>query len=104
MEDFFVGGSIPKGSNVTWVTLIPKVEDAKEIKEFRPISMVRSIYKVISKILPNRLRIVMPKLVGETQSAFVSGRQILNGALVACEVVYWLQKKKNIGCLIKLGF
>ena len=88
IEDFFVSGSLPRGSNMTWVTLIPKVEGAKEIKEFRPISMVRSVHKVISKILPNGLRNVIPKLVGETQSAFVCGRQILDGALIACEVVH----------------
>ena len=54
--------------------MISKVEGVKEIKEFRPISLMGSVYKVIFKILASRLRIVMPNLVGTTQSAFVSKR------------------------------
>ena len=71
-----------------WVTLIAKVEGVSSIKEFRPINMVGSIYKVIAKVLANRMKGVIPKLVGETQSAFMSGRQIADDALIACEVVH----------------
>ena len=76
---------------MTWVTLIPKVDDAQEIKDYRPISMVGCVYKVIVKILANRIKGVMNGLVGETQTAFVHGRQILDGALIACETVQWLK-------------
>ena len=48
IEEFFTSGSLPRGSNITWVTLIPMVERAKEIKDFRPISMVA----VYSKLYP----------------------------------------------------
>ena len=88
MEEFFISRTLPRGSNVMWGTLIHKIKGTSDIREFRPISMVGSIYKVVSKILANRMRSVMPKLVGETQSAFMGGRQILDGALVACEVVH----------------
>ena len=71
---------------MTWVTLIPKIDKANEIHEFRLISMLGSVYKVISKILANRLRIVLPNLIDESQSAFVNGKQILDGALITCEV------------------
>ena len=66
----------------TWVVLIPKVDDAVE-----PISMVGCLYKIIYKILANKLKDVMPVLVGESQSAFVRKRKILDGALIANEVV-----------------
>ena len=89
---------------MTWVTRISKFEDANEMKDYRPISMVGNIYKVITKILENRMEVVMPKLISETQSAFVGGRQILDGALVASEVVRWLKKKKALAALIKLNF
>ena len=65
---------------MTWVTLIPKFDGAQEIKDYRPISMVGCVYKMIAKVLANRLKIVMGQLVGETQSAFVQRRQILDGA------------------------
>lgn len=49
--------------------------------------MVGSTYKVISKLMALRLRTVFPHLVRRTQSAFVAGRHILNGALVANEII-----------------
>ncbi|XP_025678707.1 uncharacterized protein [Arachis hypogaea] len=85
--DFFQSAKLPNDANVTWVTLAPKFVGAKEIKDFRPISMVGCVYKVISKVLVQRMRTVMPDLVGETQSAFVKGRKIHDGALIACETV-----------------
>lgn len=59
---------------MTWVTMTPKVEGVNEIQQFRSINMIRSIYKVIYKILANRMKSVMPNLVGESKSAFISGR------------------------------
>jgi len=90
--------------NITWVTLVPKKSIATEVRDYRPISMVGSVYKVIAKIMSRRLREVLPKLVGETQSAFVKDRQILDGALIANETVNWLRKKKKSGILLKLDF
>ena len=69
--EFFRSGNFPKNANMTWVTLIPKIDEAKEIKDFRPISMIGCIYKVVAKVLANRLRSMMPGLIGETQSAYV---------------------------------
>nr|XP_025692373.1 uncharacterized protein LOC112794597 [Arachis hypogaea] len=66
--------------------------------------MVGCVYKVVAKILSKRLQPVMPELVEEEQSAFVSGRKIVNGALIACEVVHWVRKKEIPAWLIKLDF
>ncbi|XP_072087395.1 uncharacterized protein [Arachis hypogaea] len=86
------------------VALAPKFVEAKEIKDLRPISMVGCVYKVISKILIRRIRKIMPGLVGETQSAFVQGRKIHDGALIACETVQWLKLRKKNSTIIKLDF
>ena len=102
--DFFVTSRMSRKLNMTWVTLIRKVDDGQEIKDYRPISMVGCIYKVIVKILANRLKGVMNGLVGETQTAFVQGRQILDGALIACETVQSLKRKKQSAALVKLDF
>ena len=56
------------------------------------------------KILARRIRRVMGSLVSESQIAFVQGRQILDGALIAYESVHWLRKSKKEGVLIKLDF
>ena len=66
--------------------------------------MVGSVYKVIAKILSRRLREVLPHLVGETQTAFVRGRHIQDGASIANEVVSWIKKQKRSGVMIKLDF
>ena len=72
-----------------------KADDVIEIKDYRPISMIGCVYKVIAKVLANRMRKIMDVLVGEMQTAFVKGRQILDGALIANEVVHWVKKKKK---------
>ena len=102
--DFFETGNLHCSFNTTWVILVPKKSEAKEVTDYRPISLVGSVYKVIAKILSKRLRSVLPALVGETQSAFVEGRQILDGALIANETVQWMKIKKKAGVLLKLDF
>ncbi|XP_072087409.1 uncharacterized protein [Arachis hypogaea] len=74
---------LPTDANITRVALAPKFTGAKEIKDSRPISIVECVYKVILKMLVRRMRSVMPGLVGETQSAFVKGRKIHDGVLIA---------------------
>ena len=69
--NFVETGQLNKKINMTWVTLIPTVDDAKEVKDYRPISMVGCTYKVIAKVLANQIKGVMSGLVGETQIAFV---------------------------------
>lgn len=66
--------------------------------------MVNCVYKIIAKILANKLWNVTNSLVGETQTTFVHGRQILDGALITCEIVQWLKKKKQSAAILKLDF
>jgi len=104
IESFFQTAKLPTSLNMTWVTLIPKKAAAVDILDYRPISMVGSVYKIIAKILSRRLKHVVADLIGETQTAFVNGRQVLDGALIANETVNWLQKTKKEGVLLKLDF
>ncbi|GKB29202.1 RNA-directed DNA polymerase, eukaryota [Tanacetum coccineum] len=79
VQHFFTSGNFPKGCNASFIALIPKIPDAKLVKDFRPISLIGSLYKIIAKILANRLVGVLGDLVSEVQSAFVADRQILDG-------------------------
>ncbi|GJW03278.1 hypothetical protein Tco_1562134 [Tanacetum coccineum] len=84
---FFIHGDIPKGCNSSFIALIPKIPDANLVKDFRPISLIGSLYKIIAKILANRLVSVLGDIVNEVQSAFVADRQILDGPFILNEVM-----------------
>ena len=72
-----------KSLNATFLCLIPKKTNAINIKDFRPISLVGSLYKLLSKVLAHRLRCVLDKLISNSQNSFVGGRQILDSILNA---------------------
>lgn len=65
------------------VTLIPKIEAPSSIDEFRPVSIVGCLYKIIHMILARRLRFVISDIIIEIQSGFIDGKNILNGLIIA---------------------
>ena len=73
-EEFYEHGKFESSLNATFLALIPKKNDAMNIKDFRPISLIESVYKLLSKVLANRLREVLDNLISESQNAFVGGR------------------------------
>nr|GFB72828.1 RNA-directed DNA polymerase, eukaryota, reverse transcriptase zinc-binding domain protein [Tanacetum cinerariifolium] len=101
---FFLHGEIPKGCNSSFITLIPKVPNANMVKDFRPISLIGSFYKVIAKVLANRLVTVLDDIVDETQSAFVTDRQILDGPFILNGIVHWCKNKKKQSMIFKVDF
>ncbi|GJX37653.1 putative RNA-directed DNA polymerase, eukaryota, reverse transcriptase zinc-binding domain protein [Tanacetum coccineum] len=78
---------IPMGSNSSFITLIPKVSNPIHIKDYRPISLIYIHYKIIAKVLANRLAKVVDKIVSQEQSASTLGRQILDGPLILSEMI-----------------
>ena len=70
-------GSIPNGCNASFIALVPKVKDPSKLEQYRPISLVGAIYKVIAKVLAGRIKKVINSVVEENQSAFLKGRGIL---------------------------
>ncbi|PNX56231.1 cysteine-rich receptor-like protein kinase, partial [Trifolium pratense] len=68
----------PDGINSTFIALIPKTDSPQRLNDFRPISLVGSLYKILAKVLANRLRQVMGSVISEAQTAFVKNRQILD--------------------------
>ncbi|MCH80000.1 hypothetical protein A2U01_0000762, partial [Trifolium medium] len=86
-------GYFPSSLNETNICLIPKCENLGSMKDMRPISLCNVLYKMVSKLLANRLKGCIEKCVSEEQSAFIEGRSILDNALIAIEVIHALKRK-----------
>ncbi|GKD91967.1 putative RNA-directed DNA polymerase, eukaryota, reverse transcriptase zinc-binding domain protein, partial [Tanacetum coccineum] len=101
---FFASCVMPNGANSSFFTLIPKVNNPTLITDFRPISLIGIHYKIIAKILANRLSKVIDKIVSKEQSAFIAGRQILDGPVILSEIIEWYKKRKKKLLIFKVDF
>lgn len=79
-KDFHANGVFTKSFNATFIILIPKKREPKDIWDFRPISLVESRYKLLAKVLVNRLKKEVRKVVSKDQNTFVRGRQIIDAS------------------------
>ena len=101
---FLNGGEMTDVVNSTILVLILKVRNPQDFTQFRPISLCNVLYKICSKVIANRLRLILNEIVSEEQSAFVPGRLITNNVLVAYECIHYLKRKKGKSgaCAVKL--
>jgi hypothetical protein len=103
VKEFFLHSRILRDINCTLVTLIPKIEGASTLKEFRPISCCSTIYKLISKILTSRLGKVIGSVVSLNQAAFVPGQQLHAHVLLAFELMRQYGRQDGVPkCMMQL--
>ena len=88
--------------NSAYITLLPKRFDAEQVKDFRPISLVHSFAKLVTKILANRLASRLDKMVSPNQSAFIKKRFIQDNYMLVQQTVRFLHSQKQPRLLLKL--
>ncbi|XP_039034126.1 uncharacterized protein LOC120170219 [Hibiscus syriacus] len=104
VQDFHKGRQWENGVNHSFISIIPKKLNLEVIEDFRPISLVSSIYKIISKVLSKRLVSVINDIVSPSQFAFIPGRQLLDCALLANEGIEYWRKRGRRGVVFKVDF
>lgn len=102
--EFHVNGKLVRGLNSSFVALIPKREGGHNLNHYRPISLIGSTYKILAKVLARRMKTVLGKVIGESQSAFLKGRFILDGVVALNEAIEDAKKSKKKRLLFKVDF
>ncbi|KAL4297847.1 hypothetical protein GQ457_12G017420 [Hibiscus cannabinus] len=95
VQHVFASSDIDHELNLTTLVLIPKVQSPSCFKYFRPISLCSVLYKLITKILVQRLQPIMPKLIAPNQTSFISGRNISENVIINKEVFHSMKSKKG---------
>ncbi|RVW35158.1 Transposon TX1 uncharacterized 149 kDa protein [Vitis vinifera] len=101
--EFHTNGIINKSTNATFIAMVPKKSQTFKISNYRPISLVTSLYKIIAKVLSARLRKVLHETISGSQRAFVEGRHILDAVMIANEVVDEKRRSGEEGVVFKIA-
>lgn len=96
-EEFYEKGVLSGMVNETYICLILIKKESSRFRDFRPISLVSSIYKIVAKVLALMLQAVLEKSILNHQFTFVGGRQLLDVVFVANEIIGECRKKEVEG-------
>ena len=102
IEDSRSSGWIPASFNSTFIALIPKFDNATSLNEFRPISLCNCVYKIISKVIAKRLKVILSAQISAEQFGFLEGRQIHEAIGVAQEGLHSLKTRRLKGAILKI--
>lgn len=100
--DLMNGTQNPNQTNATYVVWIPKVQNPEFVSQFRPISLCNYSYKVLLKLMANRIKPLLSDLIFPTQNAFMAGRQIQDNIGITHEIFHFLKMRKT-KCKFELG-
>ena len=95
VKDFFAGKSVLDGINMTNITLIPKIQKPEHVSRFHPIGLCNFSYKIISKIMANRMPPLLDECISQNQGAFVPNQCIQDNIIIAHKVYHYLHRKKS---------
>ncbi|GJV56857.1 RNA-directed DNA polymerase, eukaryota, reverse transcriptase zinc-binding domain protein [Tanacetum coccineum] len=101
VSDFFKNGKLLGKVNATLITLVPKSTTPIKVSDYRPIACCNVLYKIISKILTNRIKSALCKIISPSQSTFIPGRQITDSILLTQELLKGYSWKSGARRMIK---
>ncbi len=104
VQCFFTQEAMPEDWKATFITLIPKRQEAVEPGHFRPISLCTTLYKIVARIMVGRIKPLLPGIISQEQGAFVAGRNISHNVMLAQEMMWDLQRasKRRSLMVVKL--
>lgn len=88
--------------NHTFLALIPKKRSPQEMGDFRPIALCNTAYKIVTKIIVNKLKWILNLIISDEQSDFTSGRSIVEGIIMTHETLHSTRKSKDACMILKL--
>ncbi|KAL4351250.1 hypothetical protein GQ457_06G036320 [Hibiscus cannabinus] len=103
-SDFYHGKLSVRPFNHSFIVLIPKTDNLASLEDYRPISLVGSVYKLLAKVLAARLNRVSNDVIGESQFAFCPGKQITDCSLIANEIIDYTKRRGLSGVVFKVDF
>lgn len=95
---------LPKGFNSSFIALVPKVLSPLAVQDYRPISLLNNMSKLLTKVLATRMEKLSDKLFEGNQYGFIKGRQTAESILIVNEVAHLLKTQKESGIILKLDF
>jgi hypothetical protein len=104
VEDSRIRGKIQRSLNSTFLALIPKENSPRTFGDFRPIALCNLCYKIISKVITNRIKPILSRALSAEQLGFLKGRQILDVVGTTHECIHSIKSKKTKIPVIKTGF
>jgi hypothetical protein len=101
----FHKGDLPLFSlNFGIITLLPKEKEAKQIQQFRPICLLNESFKIVTKVMTNRMALVAQKILRPYKTTFMSGRKIMDGAIILHETIHEMRRNKLDSVILNLDF
>lgn len=104
VNDFHCHAKFVKGINSSFIALLPKKKNPLTMEDYRPISLINSMYKIISECLANRSKKVIEKIISPPQSAFIGDRNIFESILTCNEMIHSMKKIRAGSFIFKVDF